>query len=238
MEDPKVVYQLQVGGKRFALDTDDVEKLGSSFLKALVDPESKFAQPEDGIFTIEADDACFSAFLYLSRYGHLPKLSMGDDGILTQADFWGLREKVSAALKVRSDECSSHRSKLAKLTQLNELLVISKQHHNHRRDDGCGRIYCTDCGNRDMDSRFYLKGAKVAIEATGSKYIDCKGCNKTIHCSTDLGWCHKCSLCLWCQKGKHCPNDDPKCSPRYWVKPRTTEQVENEIKELKQELEM
>lgn len=59
------VYQLQVGGKRFALDSDDVEKLGSSFLTTLIDPESKFSQPEDGIYTIEADEACFFRFSFL-----------------------------------------------------------------------------------------------------------------------------------------------------------------------------
>jgi hypothetical protein len=68
------VHQLKVGGKRFTVDSEDVEKLGSNFLTTLVDPESSFAQPEDGIFLIQADAACFSALLYLSRFGSSPKL--------------------------------------------------------------------------------------------------------------------------------------------------------------------
>ena len=60
------MYQLDVGGKHFALDPDDIKKLDSPFLTTLLDPESKFAQPANGTFVIEADAACFSVFMYFS----------------------------------------------------------------------------------------------------------------------------------------------------------------------------
>ena len=42
-----------------------MESLESEFLDKLLDPESSFLKPIDGIYTVDADDECFSAFLQI-----------------------------------------------------------------------------------------------------------------------------------------------------------------------------
>lgn len=176
------VYQLKVGGKRFTVDSEDVEKLGSNFLSTLVDPESSFARPEDGIFVIEADAACFSAFLHLSRFGLLRKLSVAGKIVLEQTGFWGIREEVAGQLHMI-------RKKQLELTKVIQLHERAKGHHNFNRHGSSERICCTDCGLGNT-----------------MKYV-CIKCNRVIVYKKDLGWCHKCELCIDCQDGRECRND-------------------------------
>ena len=98
--DSKFVYQLAVDGVFFVLTASDLRRIDSPFLTTLLDPESKFAQPEDGTFVIEADAACFSAFLHYSRFGVLAPCAAHNDYVLDQANFWGLREKISHELQL------------------------------------------------------------------------------------------------------------------------------------------
>jgi hypothetical protein len=72
------------------------------------------------------------------------------------------------------------------------------QPHNHRHDDGCRRIYCDPCGNRDLDSRY----------GAGDHYTNCKSCRNAVCYKKNLEWCHKCfELCLGCQSNE-CPKSD------------------------------
>ena len=68
--------------------------------------------------------------------------------------------------KKKKGEISKKKREVTKLKELLVELNTAKVHHNFRRDDGCGRIYCSDCGSRDFDS---LIGATVhfVLNATG-----------------------------------------------------------------------
>ena len=253
MEDPQdvVVQQLVVGGKRFALDATDVVKLNSPFLTTLVDPESKFAHPPDGIFQVDADASCFACFLHWSRFGTLPSFVVEKEYFLEQADFWGLRDQVSVELqKIENDRENTIQQEITKeldkkipsynrYRHVVEALERAKQHHNFRDDDGAGRIYCATCGSRDYDSRWY-DNTHYCSHCKGrsreeKRYTDCKSCKKIIHYKKDLGWCHKCSKCLQCQDPK-CPNDGyVSCDYSYWhmnEKPTTTKQLEEELQKM------
>ena len=239
MEDPRdtVCKQLVVGGKRFALDAADVAKLNSPFLTTLVDPESKFAHPPDGIFRVDADASCFACFLHWSRFGTLPPFVVEKEYFLEQADFWGLRDQVSVELqKIENERQKTIQQEITKeldkeipsynrYRDLVEKLVGAKQHHNFRRDDGAGRIYCTTCGSRDYDSRWWG-------QSTFERYTDCKRCKRTItiNYKKDLGWCHKCSKCISCQDPQ-CSNDDYN-SCRQYENPKTTKQLEEELQKM------
>ncbi|KAL9189253.1 hypothetical protein ACHAXT_011743 [Thalassiosira profunda] len=261
--DTKSLYTLEVGGKPFALDSEDVEKLGSLFLSTLVDPESNFAQPEDGIYPVEADAACFAAFLFFGRFGVLPSLTLEKSYLLDQADFWGLRGKISAELDKQSQERAAtkkeleekHEKKLRQYAKVAIELDSAKKHHNHRFDDRFGRVCCTSCPYSTQDPKKIVMTDKYGnamadkdgnvIFATSSRSsrvlkCDCKRCNKTIKYrggSDYLGWCHKCSLCDDCQDShfSECPNDATwqRVSP----KPKTTAQLQAELKSLVEEKE-
>ena len=62
------LFSLSVRILPFLIDESDVLLLKSSFLSAMLDKESQFAKPEDGVYTIDADPECFMAFLYFNRY--------------------------------------------------------------------------------------------------------------------------------------------------------------------------
>jgi hypothetical protein len=71
-------YHLSIRGVSFLINEDDLERLQSGFLFALLDPETLFAQPEDRVFSVNADPECFSAFLHQARYGVLPRVDDSD----------------------------------------------------------------------------------------------------------------------------------------------------------------
>ena len=185
------------------------------------------------MYEIEADAACFSSILHLCRFGYLVPLPVDQKYVLDQAEFWGVRDEVSKEL---SKELSKKKREVTKLKELLMELNKAKVHHNFRRDDGYGRIYCSDCGSRDFDS--YLHDSKTfCIECNGqkfgppSKYTDCKGCGKAVMYSKELGWCHKCSMCKRCQKSV-CPNDKYiSCRHSYYSqqKRKTTKELEEEL---------
>jgi hypothetical protein len=64
-------YRLSIRGVHFLITEGDIERLQSGFLTTLLDPESRFAQPEDCLYSVDADPECFSAFLHQARYGVL-----------------------------------------------------------------------------------------------------------------------------------------------------------------------
>lgn len=217
------MYQLKVGGTRFVVTSGDVEKLGSPFLTTLLDPESAFAKPEDGIFVIEADAACFSAFLHMRRFGSLPNLSVAINIILEQADFWGIRKEVASQINLL-------RGKYWELTQNILLHEEAKKHHNiFKIDYSCGRSHCTDCD----------KGIRLYQYTNDCVYVECSKCknivkfNKRMGYGKYFGWCHKCELCINCQgvlMSSPCPFDARS------NRDETTAELSEDIAKLKREL--
>ena len=222
---------LIVGGTPFLLDPDAVAKFNSSFLSTLLDPQSEFQKPQDGIFTVDADSECFSAFLHMVRYGSIPE-PFNDEGkrqlFLDQADFWCIKPRVveafTAAKGQRGEEMKAnirqYRTPQQRLKDVCSRLAMSKVHHNHRYDDCNGRIYCSLCHNRDIDSRWYQKDGSI-------KYTSCKSCNRDVMYRPDLDWCHQCSLCERCQGGGECKADCHVSSRSYYEK-STTKELEEE----------
>mmetsp|Transcript_13759 Transcript_13759/g.17360 ORF Transcript_13759/g.17360 Transcript_13759/m.17360 type:complete len:257 (+) Transcript_13759:83-853(+) len=202
-----------VGGTSFLLDAEVIEKLGSNFLSSVIYAQSEYHLPGTGTYTIDADPECFSAFIHFTRYGSIPESYLDKEKkqqMVNQAGFWGIRAKVvqklrdlAAAKKREEDKITDgileevqKGNVLRDLSEAFEKVAMSKMHHNHRENDVCGRVYCTLCGNKDIDAAWY--------SGDGSeKYISCYGCKKDIMYQSNLGWCHQCSLCIDCQ-GPEC----------------------------------
>jgi BTB/POZ domain len=109
-EDDRQIVHLTVGGKVFVLDNEDVMAFDSDFLTKLVSEDSPFRRPEDGMFVVDASAEWFSAFLHLARYDVLPVSRDNINGTdkfleitLLEADFWGVKDKVSRELTIVSD---------------------------------------------------------------------------------------------------------------------------------------
>ena len=217
----KMSYTLSVDGHHFVVQATEFDVLGSGFLSSLLAEDSPFATPEDGIFVLNGvDAAALSSLLHYLRFGTL-NLNDGDDEILlSTADFLSIdRTKIEVAMKTRRS-LQEERLRgalevgLAKASHVIERHTldfyrqvakyeIQGQHHNKRHDDGRygpgnGRIFCDTCNSRDIDSTF----------SEGDPYLKCKGCSRQITYKPNLGWCHKCSLCINCQRDV-CPADDP-----------------------------
>lgn len=106
-------------------------------------------------------------------------------------DVTGLtRLPAPVPLPVRSEAGSSY----ASMPPGASAICLSGPHHNFRRDDGQRRVFCSMCGNRDIDWRYHV----------GDYYSTCQTCSKDILYKPDLGWCHKCRQCSDCQ-AVECP---------------------------------
>ena len=219
------VFHLSVQGVPFAIEASLLDTIKSDFLSTLLANGSAFASSADpeGVFAIDAvDPEAFSAILHLSRFGSL-SVTSDDDVLVTAADFLGqsVSVRVNAAMEDRAGRLRAALDHgVASLAPRIEYIadgyikecnafLLSKQHHNFREDDGHGRVYCTDCRNRDFDSRFYAAGSGNAIlgyKREGCDYAPCKRCGTMMEYKPDLGWCHKCQLCRRCQSCE-CPCD-------------------------------
>ena len=62
LQEPEQVILIRVGGTLFLLDEKTVELFQSDFLNTLIDPESTFQKPEDGVYNVDA--ATKSVFLH------------------------------------------------------------------------------------------------------------------------------------------------------------------------------
>lgn len=207
-DDDVVPTTLLVGKTIFALDACDVTNLNSEFLHNLLG--ATVSPPESGIYEIPTADAeCFSVMLHFTRFHVLVVPSCGEKKLLQQAEFWIVQpaDRIRAALLA-----ARNRLKSALLAAqytfdraVNKTMEKREEeiHHNQRESDGRGRIFCSDCGHRDIDS-FNFPGEQLYVK--GSKYTTCEGCNKMMECKPNLGWCHKCHKCDSCQSSK-CPND-------------------------------
>lgn len=196
------VRLLCIDGVPFAVDEGCIRKLGSEFLARLTNRESPFAPPEDGVYKVQADPECFSAICHLARFGALPSTMLvgSKKKTLEEASaFWGVEALVDQAIRQNRAE---RRQSLAAVLEAGLASISFEQiaaqilHHNCRRSDGNGRIYCTTCGNRDFDNRFRER----------DNYAYCKQCSKQIVYSENLDWCHQCSCCRSCQQAS-CPDD-------------------------------
>jgi phage FluMu protein Com len=224
----KPVIRLSVGDVRFLLEETDIDRMGSEFLNSLTDPDSPFERPQ--VYAVQADPEAFSSFLHLARFGKLPVRPGLDrsmrDQLLEHADFWGIADRVSAALDAHKDDrmnmvrhvsiVKNHRVTL----HLNRF-ADARVHHNHRRDDGHGRIYCNICGNRDFDKRWYRS------DDAKQPYTKCKHCNKVVFYAPALDWCHKCNRCKKCQP-TICPSDDHSPRDNYGDERTATEELESQ----------
>jgi hypothetical protein len=206
------IFHLAVRGKAWVLDEQTVDKMNSDFMRRLLDPDSGFAIPADHIYRVDADPECFACILHLVRFGILPSNSGGYQQLMTEAGFWGVVDVVQNAIegaaaergRLLQQKLRSNRWHFDVAVQNAMSAAAKKLHHNRREDDGHGRVYCTDCGNRDIDSRFYAAGGLFSKFA--SNYTTCKNCKKMVLYDPQLNWCHKCSLCKKCQASS-CPND-------------------------------
>ncbi len=205
-----------VGGTSFLLDADTIEKLDSSFLSTVISSQSEYHLPGTGTYTVDADPECFSAFIHFARFGSIPETYLDTQRkqlLINQAGFWGIRAKVvqklrdlGAEKKRREDAITESiieevqkGTVLKDLSEAFEKVAMSKMHHNHRENDVCGRVYCTLCGNKDIETAWYSGDGT-------EKYISCYRCKRDIMYQSNLGWCHQCSLCSQCQ-GPECKAD-------------------------------
>lgn len=224
MEDKTFV--VEVGGRRFFLDPESIKSLKSDFLAALLDPQSEFKKPQNGVYKVDADAECFAAFLHFARFGNLPCRTSKEDLMIEQADFWGIGEDIkNEVFKPRNVNCL-HR----KIADLRVAEVQSKMHHNFREFFGQGRIYCLGfkCAYRDIDTR--VKDV--------TKYKNCERCSREINYKSNLGWCHKCGLCKICQASEFdCPNNYATGNMYCTQVTKTTENIREEIGILSDEFE-
>mmetsp|Transcript_42257 Transcript_42257/g.82941 ORF Transcript_42257/g.82941 Transcript_42257/m.82941 type:complete len:246 (-) Transcript_42257:23-760(-) len=198
------LIHILVGGVPFVLDFETVSAFGSEFLTALVDPDSHFKKPEDGVYRVDADAECFSAFLHCIRFGDIPFYAAcqeKDKLMLSQADFWGIQERV----KMSFPSVNHIRSLFQKASKLHTEAARSSTHHNCHSD-------CNIGGTMEVDH-----------------YTNCNKRRKGITFNRALGWCHKCSLCLNCQKSR-CPNDNRSTYSDNASSGKTTEQLYDEIR--------
>jgi hypothetical protein len=196
---------IRVGGTKFLLDRAIIDLFQSEFLDKLIDPETNFKKPEDGVYNVEANEESFSVFLHMIRYGSLPACMILDkekeSTLLQEACFWGIEGKVQEKIRETKTKLTIPRHQFDKVAYISIKLKESKVHHNFRKDDGY-RVLCTECGSRDKDDRL--------VVFSGSRlYTNCRRCKKGVYYKPDLGWCHKCSLCTECQEKfkPECPAD-------------------------------
>jgi hypothetical protein len=190
-KEPDYPLKLCLAGDTIFLDHAVAQELKarSGFLKVLFDPSSNFMTRDlqTGCFVVEHPSAEFVHLL-------IAYVKFGDGGVflrkkeqfLQDADFWDVGELVRNAID--ESELLSNQKLLRKITEgfsrsaLMERLrsqMDSQIHHNHRRDDGNGRVYCEDCGNRDFDLRW--RSRKMYALWCGEcreQFTDCSCSNK------------------------------------------------------------
>ena len=106
MSDSDLQIQLCIADTLFHLDTSTIVGLRSDFLTRLVDKETNFQKPEDGVYKVpDADPVAFSAFvdLFCSSPGYgvarFEALQKENEELMeTEADFWGIKDHVSGTL--------------------------------------------------------------------------------------------------------------------------------------------
>jgi hypothetical protein len=232
LQETEEVILIRVGGTQFSLDQTTIALFQSNFLNTLLNPESAFKKPDDGVYNVDANEECFSVFLHMVRYGSLPTCMVLDNSkesvLIQEAGFWGIETKVQhMVMQAAKRTLQIPRSELNQLLQLSALVEMSKVHHNWRNDDCNGRIYCDHCSNRDIDSRWY---PRRSADQPAQKYTDCKSCNKTIYYKPNLGWCHKCSLCTDCQSREpECPADCQVTARNYYGPGMSTAELKEKL---------
>ncbi|KAJ9473399.1 hypothetical protein DIPPA_28190 [Diplonema papillatum] len=174
----------------------------------------------DGVYKVPVDAQGFSAVLHWTRFGDNAVVGHATESSCQEAArFLGLGDRLldaATAARARVTQAAtaaadSGRAKFAELlrdfdSQIrgNENEISDKtNHHTRFRNDGHGRIYCTSCHDREIDSRF----------GEGDKYTLCGRCSKQILAHDDwhgaeYGYCHKCKLCTRCQVSG-CSADPP-----------------------------
>jgi BTB/POZ domain len=221
---------IRVGGTLFSLDQQTIDNFGSDFLTKLVDPETHFKKPSDGIYIVDACPENFAAFVHMVRYGSIPHSMVADKEketkMIQEARFWGIEGKVLDVTGKTKAQSKVSKSILSEAVELSRSLELSKVHHYFRKNDEDERIYCALCGNRDIDGHFLH----------GEYYAECKLCEKKIEYPTDLDWCHKCQMCDGCQTTS-CPSDD-RMSCSYFLyfthdypRPKSTKELEKDLEE-------
>lgn len=234
---PKLDILLRVQATTFSLDPATIHAFQSDFLNTLIDPDTHFRKPEDGVYTVDASAEHFSALLHMIRYGSLPCNMIVDahnqEVLLQEAVFWGMDAmKVQEKIQQAKSTWKSSREVLQDAMKLSLEIEKSKMHHNFRANDGHGGIYCLHCGNRDMDDRWYSSSSKslLLLRSSHKRYADCKNCRRTVNYKPNLGWCHKCRLCIQCQAGMECRADDPMTASS-WNRPpkKSTQQLRDEL---------
>ena len=138
--DSQEAILVRVGGVLFAMDQETIHRFGSRVLTLLLDLQSSFQQPHDGIYKVdEADAESFSVFLHLARFRTLPCSLHGTATIYREADFWDIQSKVEAAFR-RSEEESLLFCKALGWGLLPDSSDIKQQED---------KIQCTECGRKD-----------------------------------------------------------------------------------------
>jgi BTB/POZ domain len=208
----ETVFHLEIGGKIFVLDADDIKTFQSDFLSTLVSENSPFRKPDNGMYVVDANAQWFSAFLHLTRFNTFPVeynyiKNISDEYLsnaLSEADFWGIKDRVSREIATLSNMMGDIRNEAHReghrqgtshgieIRDLKQNVRESGKHHNYRRNDCNGRVYCTECSHRDLDG--------------ANKYATCTKCHSQFYYKVDLNWCHKCKLCQRCQ-AYECPAD-------------------------------
>lgn len=116
----------------------------------------------------------------------------------------------------RGRQASSSSRARTSSTAVSPGVYLGGPHHNHRRDDGSRRVFCSSCGHRDIDWRYHIGDYYRSVYDTNSQFFvlahylrvhahdtmtlfflfsSCQKCNKEITYKPDLGWCHKCRQC-------------------------------------------
>jgi hypothetical protein len=219
-EDPLLI---RVGQVMYALDRETIEALNSDFLSRLVDPESDFQKPLDGVYEVHDRDAeSFSALVHMARFQSVPSVLLLKENrakLFEEADFWGVKEKLEEAKLKGELDVSLSRFDFSSVYQKCQQVADLEMHHNFCKDDGARRIYCGSCGDRHVDSRY----------SVGSNYSKCIKCDTPqIKYNPDLKWCHKwCQACQRCQDYVYHATDD-----MYGHRPKSASDVKNDARTM------
>ena len=122
---------IRVGGTKFLLERATIDLFQSEFLDKLIDPETNFKKPEDGVYNVEANEEYFSVFLHMIRYGSLPACMLLDKeneaALLQEACFWGIEGKVREMIRETKTKLTIPRHQLDRLTHIHITYVRKVQ---------------------------------------------------------------------------------------------------------------
>ena len=190
-DDENLLVHLLVSDAMFTLDRKTVELFKSDFLTALVNPETKFKKPDNGTCKVQADPEYFSAFLHFIRFGKLPNIDSrykDEDCVLSQADFWNVRDQVEEGLKLKVENITKTNYgnvyniafRMTKLLMELKNIIKKDQYHS-------------------FSKKYAGKGQNGWSSITTRN--KCKSCRKPLwKCKSNETYCPSCQIVMSCRE--------------------------------------